>query len=218
VSSEALDHLGSHRGIILGRALLAGAVGLVPVPYVDDFLAENVRSSLVRRLAELRHVDVDSNAVHALATPNSSRLLHAAGLGAVVLGGARRLWRTVATSLVVVRRADEALQTFQLGTLFDHYCARHHVGLGLDGHKAGVLRQAMDEAIRHARGEAFYKAFRRSLMHARSLAGRLRRRAVVEKIEAELDGPATAYVASLVGAFDVAWAPHKLAQLEAPKP
>jgi uncharacterized protein (DUF697 family) len=216
--NEALDHLGSNRGLILGRALLAGAAGLVPVPYIDDFLSGGVRSGLVRRLAELRHVDVDANAVHALSTPNASRLLHAAGVGAVVLGGARRLWRTVATSLVVVRRADEALQTFQMGTLFDHYCARHHIGLGLDGTRALALRTSMDEAIRHARGEAFEQSFRRALKQARSLAGRLRRRALVEQVEAELDGPATAYLASLVGAFDVAWAPHKQAQLAPHKP
>jgi uncharacterized protein (DUF697 family) len=214
---DLLGHLGTHRRLVLGRALLAGLAGLVPLPYVDDLLAGSVRSGLVKRIATLRHVDVDANAVAALCTPNASRLLHAAGVGAVVLGGARRVWRTVAASLVVVRRADEAVQTFQLGTLFDHYCARHHVGLGLDGVRATTLRQAMDQAIRHARGEAFEQAFRRTLKHARALAGRLKRRALVEKVEAELAGPATAYVASLVGAFDVAWAPHKQAQLPGPK-
>jgi uncharacterized protein (DUF697 family) len=212
-----LRHLDSNRRLILGRALLAGVAGLVPLPYIDDLLASGVRSAMVRRLAELRHVDVDGNAVAALATPQHSRILHAAGVGAVVLGGARRVWRTVATSLLVVRRADEAVQTFQIGTLFDHYCARHHVGLGLDGPKAQTLRLSMDKAIRQARGEAFEQSFRRALVHARALAGRLRRRALVEKVEAELAGPATAYVASLVGAFDVAWAPHKQAQLEGPK-
>jgi uncharacterized protein (DUF697 family) len=215
--SEEIQHLGTHRRLILGRALLAGLAGLVPVPYIDDILAGGVRSSLVKRLAQLRHVDVDGNAVAALCTPHGSRLLHAAGVGAVVLGGARRVWRTVAASLVVVRRADEAVQTFQLGTLFDHYCARHHVGLGLDGTRAALLRQAMDQAISHARGEAFEQSFQRALKHARALAGRLKRRELVEKVETELAGPATAYVASLVGAFDVAWAPHKQAQLPGPR-
>jgi uncharacterized protein (DUF697 family) len=212
-----LRHLDLHRRLILGRALLSGAAGLVPLPYIDDLLSAGIRAGLVRRLADLRHVDVDGNAVAALATPRASRLLHAAGVGAVVLGGARRVWRTVAASLMVVRRADEAVQTFQVGTLFDHYCARHHVGLGLDGPKAETLRGAMDDAIRHARGEAFAHAVRRTLRHARALAKRLKRRALVEKVEAELAGPAATYVASLVGAFDVAWAPHKQAQLEGHK-
>jgi uncharacterized protein (DUF697 family) len=211
--NEATKHLGSHRRLILGRALLSGAAGLVPVPYLDDLLAGQVRAGLVRRLADLRRVDVDGNAVAELATPTGSRVLHAAGIGAVLLGGAQKVWRRVAASILVVRRADEAMQTFQIGTLFDHYCARHHVGLGLDGAKAKTLRDAMDQAIRHARGQALEDAFQRTLNGSRRLAGKIVRRMLAEKVETELAGPATAYVAALVGAFDVAWAPHKQAQL-----
>jgi uncharacterized protein (DUF697 family) len=211
------DHLAVHRRLILGRAVLSGAAGLVPVPYLDDLLAGQVRAGLVRRLAELRRVDVDANAVAELATPSGSRVLHAASIGAVLIGGAQKVWRRVAASILVVRRADEAMQTFQIGTLFDHYCARHHVGLGLDGAKARALREAMEQAIRHARGQALEAAFQRTLATTRKLAGRLSRRLLVEKVEAELAGPASAYVATLVGAFDVAWAPHKQAYLEGPK-
>jgi uncharacterized protein (DUF697 family) len=207
------EHLRGHRRLILGRALLSGAAGLVPVPYLDDLLAGQVRAGLVRRLAELRRVDVDGNAVAELATPTGSRVLHAAGLGAVLLGGAQKVWRRVAASVLVVRRADEAMQTFQIGTLFDHYCTRHHVGLGLDGNKAATLRDAMDQAIRRARGHALEDAFQRTLAGSRKLARKVARRALVEKVETELAGPAQAYVAALVGAFDVAWAPHKQAQL-----
>lgn len=217
-AGDGTAHLFRHRRLILGRALLSGAAGLVPVPYLDDLLAGQVRAGLVRRLAELRRVDVDGNAVAELATPTGSRVLHAAGLGAVLLGGARRVWRRVAASILVVRRADEAMQTFQIGTLFDHYCARHHVGLGLDGGKARTLRDAMDQAIRHARGQALEDGFRRALGTSRRLVGRLTRRALVERVEGELAGPAQQYVAALVGAFDVAWAPHKQAQLEGRKP
>ena len=212
------EHLRGHRKLILGRALLSGAAGLVPVPYIDDLLAGQVRAGLVRRLAELRRVDVDGNTVAELATPTGSRVLHAAGLGAVLLGGAQKVWRRVAASILVVRRVDEAMQTFQIGTLFDHYCTRHHVGLGLDGNKAATLRDAMDKAIRHARGQALEDAFQRTLAGSRKLAGRFARRMLVEKVETELAGPAQAYVAALVGAFDVAWAPHKQAQLEGHKP
>jgi uncharacterized protein (DUF697 family) len=211
--NEATKHLGSHRRLILGRALLSGAAGLVPVPYLDDLLAGQVRAGLVRRLADLRRVDIDGNAVAELATPTGSRVLHAAGIGAVLLGGAQKVWRRVAASILVVRRADEAMQTFQIGTLFDHYCARHHVGLGVDGAKAKKLRDTMDQAIRHARGQALEDAFQRTLNTSRKLAGRIARRVLAEKVETELAGPASAYVAALVGAFDVAWAPHKQAQL-----
>ncbi len=211
-------HLQPHRRLILGRAVLSGAAGLVPVPYLDDLLAGQVRAGLVRRIAELRRVDVDSNAVAELSTPTGSRVLHAAGVGAVLLGGAQRVWRRVAASLLVVRRADEAMQTFQIGTLFDHYCARHHLGLGLDGVRARALREAMEKAVRHARGQALEDAFQRTLSTSRRLAGRLTRRLLVEKVETELAGPAQAYVAALVAAFDVAWAPHRQPQLSPPEP
>ena len=217
-ATQMTQHLSVHRRLILSRALLSGAAGLVPVPYLDDLLAGQVRAGLVRRLAELRRVDVDGNAVAELSTPTGSRVLHAAGVGAILLGGAKKVWRRVAASLLVVRRADEAMQTFQIGTLFDHYCTRHHVGLGLDGNKARTLRDAMDDAIRHARGHALEDAFQRTLAGSRKLAGKLGRKMLVEKVETELAGPAQAYVAALVGAFDVAWAPHKQAQLSGKKP
>src|SRR5262245_32936006 len=114
------------RAMILGRSLVAGAAGLVPVPYIDDLLAGAVRSALIRRLADLRQVDVDANAVANLATPKGSRLLQAASIGSAALSTSRRLFRKLAGSLLVMRRADEAMQTFQVGTLFDHYCAQHH--------------------------------------------------------------------------------------------
>jgi hypothetical protein len=164
------DATRSHRLLILGRALAAGAAGLVPVPYLDDLLAGAVRSALIRRLAELRNVDVDANAVEHLATPRGSRVLGAASFGAAALGTTRRAFRRVAASLLIVRRADEALQTFQVGTLFDHYCARHHVGLGLDGTRAAHVREAMDHAIRKARSEAADRAFRRVLRASKAIA------------------------------------------------
>jgi hypothetical protein len=225
------EHLDENRRLVIGRSLLAGAAGLLPVPYLDDLVAGAVRSALLRALAERRHVDADNNALAELSTPHGSRILGAATLGAAALGGARRAWRHVATSILFVRRVDEAVQTFQVGTLFDHYCARHHVGLGLDGDRARQLRKAMDDAIRVARNDAVERAFKRTLRASSGVllaaARRVWRRprvadevdqlkldGAVEKVEAELSGPAAAYVQSLVAAFDVAWAPHKQRQLE----
>jgi uncharacterized protein (DUF697 family) len=211
------DHLRVHRRLILSRALLSGAAGLLPVPYLDDLIAGQIRSTLVRRIADLRRVDVDANAVHELAEPHHGRLLQAAGTGALLLGGARQIWRKVAASILVVRRVDEAVQTFQVGTLFDHYCARHHLGLGLDGRRARALREAMEEAVKNARSRAFYDALSRAVGQARTFAERLSRRRLVEQIERELDAPASVYTAALLGAFDVAWAPRKQGYLPEPK-
>src|SRR5262245_12745837 len=163
--------MSTYRPIILGRSLVAGAAGLVPVPYIDDLLAGAVRSGLIRRIAELRQVDVDANAVANLATPRGSRLLQAASIGTAALGTSRRLFRRLAGSLLVVRRVDEAMQTFQVGTLFDYYCARHHVGLGLDGARAEKVRRAIDAATRQARGETLARSFRGVLRAPRFVLG-----------------------------------------------
>jgi uncharacterized protein (DUF697 family) len=157
------EHLRANRGLILSRGLLAGAAGMLPVPYVDDLLAGAIRSALIRRLAEIRQVDVDANAVEALAHPYGSRVLTAVSAGAIAIGGTRRIVRKLAVTLLLMRRVDEAVQTFHIGTLFDHYCATKHLGPGLDGKRALLLRQAMEHAIHQARTEAITRAFKKGL-------------------------------------------------------
>jgi hypothetical protein len=238
--SEAIErsvlHLKPNRRLILSRSLLAGAAGLLPVPYLDDLLASAARAALIRRLGDLRSVDLDANAVDELASPRGGRLLGAASVGALAIGGTRRAWRRLATSLLMVRRVDEAVQTFHVATLFDHYCARHHVGLGLDGRRATVLRAAIEEATRAAQAETLTRAFRRGLRAPATLALKLWRRPqrnaepleaepldpvearlaraersgllrrAVRGVEAELTALELSYVSGLVAAFEIAWA------------
>jgi hypothetical protein len=177
-AGSAIDHLATNRGLILKRAVLASLMGMLPVPYVDDLLAAAVRGALVRRIAEIRGVDVDASAVETLKHPHNSRLLGAAGLGALAVAGGRRSLRRIAASLLMVRRVDEALQTWQVGTLFDHYCARHHVGFGLDGEKASALRGAIDQAIRQARVDSVRRAFARALRVSSGIAWAVPKRAL----------------------------------------
>jgi hypothetical protein len=158
------DHLVANRTLILTRAILSGLAGMVPVPYIDDLLAGAVRSHLIKRVAEVRSVDVDGNAVHALSDPAGSRMLAAAGIGALAIGGTKRLFRRIAASIFFVRRVDEAIDTFHVGTLFDHYCAKHHVGLGLDGERAALLRHAIDLAAKRAQSEVLRASFRRAML------------------------------------------------------
>jgi hypothetical protein len=229
MSMDALiHHLDANRPLILGRAVISGAASLVPVPYIDELLAALVRESLIRRLAEIRSVDIEPHAVQAVAAPHGSRLLTAATLGSAALGATRRAFRRIAASLLLVRRVDEAMQTFQVGTLFDHYCARHHVGLGLDAKAAAKLRQAMDRAIRDTHGDALQRAFRSSLQLPAALPkrlwSRLRRRSGpidAEKLDGELrraektgfvqrttnsiTGVGKNYGRALAKAFDEAW-------------
>jgi uncharacterized protein (DUF697 family) len=203
------EHLAANRRLIVGRALIAGAVGLVPVPYVDELLAEAVRGDLIRRLATLRGLTVDNNAVAALTSPAPNRALTAAGWGAIAVGGTRRVFRRLAASLLVVRRVDEAMHTFQVGTLFDHYGARHHTGGGLDGLRAASLRVAMDESIRTARNGTLERTFRRALQISTGAAQRLMRAGGLERaaqlLERDLSVGDAGYVEALVAAFDAQW-------------
>ena len=53
--------------------------------------------------------------------------------GAALAGRlATKTWRRVLVALTAVRRAQAATTTFATHTVFDHYCARIHTGLGLD--------------------------------------------------------------------------------------
>jgi hypothetical protein len=227
-----IHHLDANRALILGRAVLSGVASLVPVPYIDELLAALVRENLIRRIAEIRKVDLDAAAVQTVAAPHGSRLLTAATLGSAALGATRRAFRRLAASLLLVRRVDEAMQTFQVGTLFDHYCARHHVGLGLDAKAAAKLRQTMDRAIRDTHGDALQRAFRASLEVPVSLPKRLWSRVKrrndgasgpvdAEKLDGELQreeqssfvqrttesvtGVGKTYGRALAAAFDRAW-------------
>jgi hypothetical protein len=146
-------HLDRHQRVILGRAALSGLASLVPVPWLDEAIAESVRTQLLRGLGEAHRVDVELAALEALSQPSEGRLLRAAGVGALALGQTRRMMRRLAASLFVLRRLDEALETYLIGTLFDHYCARHHTGGALDGGRALRLRRTMDRAVREARSD-----------------------------------------------------------------
>src|SRR5690349_22158842 len=101
-----IHHLDANRPLILGRSLISGAASLVPIPYIDELLAALVRESLIRRIAEIRQVDIEQAAVQAVAAPHGSRLLTAATLGSAALGATRRAFRRIAASLLLVRRVE----------------------------------------------------------------------------------------------------------------
>jgi hypothetical protein len=50
--------------------------------------------------------------------------------------------------------------TFQLGILFDHYCAKLHVGGEIDRHQAALLRYAIHGALAESEKAALVTAFR----------------------------------------------------------
>jgi hypothetical protein len=60
----------------------------------------------------------------------------------------------------VGRRAEEMASTFQLGTLFDHYCTKMHVGAGIDRERAARLRDVIHISQTEVERAAIVGAFR----------------------------------------------------------
>jgi hypothetical protein len=175
--SRRRDHLRGNRRMILGRALVGTALATVPLPLVDDYLVEVTLGSGYRRIARTRHVDVDDRAVaglvHGRTQARSWTKTAVFGIASRVLS---RTWLRALAALATAQRARAAARTYVTMTLFDHYCARHHVGAGLDGERALVVRDVIAAAIAATPGALSFEPFRRGA----ALAARATLRAPLE--------------------------------------
>ncbi len=158
------DYLSGQRRSIIARALLGSLAGAVPIPFLDDLAVERIVGDAYRRIANAHHVDVDDEAVKALVhgatAPPSVVDMAASGIAFRIAGvAARRMLLAVST----IRRARGAARTFVAMTLFDHYCARLHTGLALDGVTALALRDEIQRAIDNTPGALAFHPFRRGL-------------------------------------------------------
>jgi hypothetical protein len=156
-----LDHLQANRRFIVRRALLATAVGgVVPLPVMDEYLAGRVKAGMLMRLAERRQVDLASSSAELLGDPRGTTAMRNATLTAATLLALKLAWRKFFAVLAVGRRAEEMASTFQLGTLFDHYCAKMHVGAGIDREHAARLRDVVHVSQTEVERAAIVSAFR----------------------------------------------------------
>jgi hypothetical protein len=145
---ERLAHLAAHRGLIVRRSLLATALGgIVPVPVMDEYVASRVHGGLLIKLAEQRQVDLPPSSAEVLSDPKEATLLRHATITAITLVALKLAWRKFFALLAAGRGADEMASTFQFSTLFDHYCARIHVGGAIDRRRAAELRVAIHETV-----------------------------------------------------------------------
>lgn len=157
----SIDHLEANRPLIVRRSLLASAVGgLVPLPVMDDYLAGRVRAGMLMQLAERRRVDILPSSAELLADPREGTAARNVTMTAATLLAFKLAWRKFFLLVAAGRRAEEMATTFQVGTLFDHFCAKLHVGAGLDREAAMRLRQAMFAAIRDSERTTLVDAFR----------------------------------------------------------
>jgi hypothetical protein len=161
------SYLSENRRLIIGRSLASAAAGALPVPMVEDWLASRIRRGTIRRIAEARSVDASDAAVRAVADGAESPPEWADIVGGTVAYRfLARQWRKLLLVYLVARRAQAAARAFLVGTLFDHYCARLHVGMGLDAQRAAELRAVIDRAIDVTPGGLGRRLFRRGALGA----------------------------------------------------
>ena len=161
------EHLGGNRRMIIGRSIASAALGTLPVPGVDEWLAAKIARQAIARIADSHGVDIDDEAVRAIADGPSEppQWAELAG-GGLAYRLASRGWRRLLLAYFIARRARAAAHTFTVATLFDHYCARLHVGLGLDRVAGAELRAVIDRAIAGTPGGLSRKVLERGAVAA----------------------------------------------------
>ena len=161
------SYLDRARRTIIARSIAGSLASIVPVPFLDDWAKAAVLGGGYRRLAAAHGVDLDDEAVTALVhgktPPPSIAQMAASGIMYRIAGvAAKRMLLALAT----VNRARAASRTFVTMTLFDHYCARLHTGLALDGATALALRDEIARAVDQTPGALGMHPFRRGLASA----------------------------------------------------
>lgn len=161
------DYLDGQRRTIIARALLGSLAGTIPLPFVDDWAIDRILGGGYRRIAAAHQVDLTNDAVnnlvHGNAKPISIADMAATGILARVAG---RAARKMMIALATINRARSAARTFTAMTLFDHYCARLHRGLALDGPTALALRDEIVRSIDNTPGTLGFHPFRRAALAA----------------------------------------------------
>jgi uncharacterized protein (DUF697 family) len=161
------DYLAGQRRLIIARALMGSLAGVVPLPFVDDLAVSRVLGGGYRKIAASHQVDVTDEAVNALVhgatkAPSVSGMAIAGVVARVATRAARRMMVAIAA----VNRARSAARTFVAMTLFDHYCAKLHTGLALDGPTALMLRDEIIRSIDGTPGALAFHPFRRGALAA----------------------------------------------------
>jgi len=156
-----LLHLAENRRLVVRRALIATAVGgIIPIPVLDDYFAGRVRAGMLMKLSERRQVDIAQSSAELLGDPREGNAVRNATMTAATLVALKLAWRKFFAVLALGRRAEEMATTFQLGMLFDHYCAKLHVGGEIDRTQATVLRVTIHGALAESERAALVTAFR----------------------------------------------------------
>jgi hypothetical protein len=160
-SAGGVEHLAENRRLIVRRALLSTAVGgVIPIPVLDDYFAGRVRAGMLAKIAERRRVDLAPGSADLLGDPREGNAVRNVTVTAAMVLALKLAWRKFFTVLAIGRRAEDMATSYQLGMVFDHYCAKVHVGAGVDRTQAMALRQTIFAALSESERQAFVGAFR----------------------------------------------------------
>ena len=161
------DYLAGQRRTIIARALMGSLAGALPVPFLDDWAVGRLVGGGYRKLAAAHQVDLTDEAVDALVHGASKPPpIASIAVGGVLARVAGRAARRMMVAIATVNRARSAARTFVTMTLFDHYCARLHTGLALDGPTALALREEIGRSIDQTPGALAFHPFRRGALSA----------------------------------------------------
>jgi hypothetical protein len=159
------DYLSRHRKLIIARSLAGTLASAVPLPFFDTWTLETILGAGYKRIAADYQIDLDERALKNLIHGRSKQLdwpqLVASSVAVrIAKGGARRMM----VAMAAARSAGAAQRNFLTLTLFDHYCAKLHVGLGLDGERAIAIRDEIARAIDATPGALALHPFRRGAL------------------------------------------------------
>jgi hypothetical protein len=164
---KSRDYLASQRRLIIARAVMGSLAGAVPLPFVDDWAVNTLLGGGYRKIAAAHQVDMTDEAVdtmvHGSAKPPR---IASMAIGGVVARVASRAAKRMMVAVAAVNRARSAARTFTAMTLFDHYCAKLHTGLALDGPTALALREEIIRSIDNTPGALAFHPFRRAALSA----------------------------------------------------
>ena len=122
--SRLREHLSEHRRLIISRSLVSAAAGALPIPLLEEWLSSTIKRQTVRKIADRWAVDLDADAVKAVADgPQKPPEWTEVAGGTLVYRLVSGTWRKLLLGVLAARRAQAAGQTFLVTTLFDHYCA-----------------------------------------------------------------------------------------------
>jgi hypothetical protein len=165
--TRSREHLSENRRMIIARSLATGIAGGLPIPIVEEWLSATIERGMIKKIAERNQVDLDDAAIRAIADgpsrPPEWTEVVGGGVAWRLIG---RMWRRVLIVLLAARRAQAASKAFTVATLFDHYCARLHRGLGLDAVDGAQVRALIEQAIDKTEGGLARTLFRRGLLAA----------------------------------------------------